>query len=154
MKKEGQAPGSLCKIELIATDLVSTMPDEPNGILLGQVQLKAGAAWQEIYFTQDSAHFVEQPNVVDGAEVYEMIVKWSVPKDNAVNLRYILTESKKRHIARLTKLNGGVLIAGKQDEGCRLMLDMRDAGKEATDKDHYIVALRLTRIKRVPHAAA
>lgn len=150
LEKTGTNVGSLCKIEIVNTKLVASMPDAYEGQVIGDITLHEGAEWENIYFTQDTAHFVEQPRQVDGAEVYELVVKWKVPKDRATALQYLLQSSHARFVARLKDVNGTTVLAGTPDEGCRMLSTMRDKGQNIRDSNHYIVELRLTRSEPSP----
>lgn len=152
MQYEGGNVGSLCKIELIDVNDIETFPEQKGGQLLGDVELKEGKEWDDIYFIQDTAQFVEVPVAVEGSEVYRMITKWNVPKDTVDNLTYLINARKERYVARLTPLTGNVLIAGTKDEGCAFVHTMRDLGTEGPDRNQYLVELNLTRAVPVTHA--
>jgi len=152
LEREGTNVGTLCKIELVDVKKVASMPDAYQGQIIAGASptLVGGAAWENIYFTQDTAHFVEATTDAQGAEVQQLLVKWKVPKDRAAAQKYFQEAAAARYVARLTDMNGTQVLAGTPAEGCRILRTMRDKGQNIRDSNHYLVELRLTRSEPAP----
>lgn len=141
LEKNGTNVGSLCRIELAAIDTVIDDADVVMGVVEAEPTFVPSTGWDEVYFTQDSAHFVERH---DG-DKHELKVVWRAPKDSAASLRFLEEVKKKRYLARITDLNETVKIAGTKEEPCAVKHVMRDHGQNARDSNHYNMELTLTR---------
>lgn len=141
LTKSGSNIGALCKIEVVDSTLVQADSVVTNGTAVTPPVLVSGAEWEELYFTEDSAHFVERR--VD--QHFQLRVVWRVPKDSAASIRYLLAIAKRRFVAKITDLNGTVRIVGTKAEPCVIRHEMRDLGQNARDSNHYNMALQLTR---------
>ncbi len=141
LEKEGTNSGSICKLEIVDVDKVSSDALTLNGVVITNVSLSAGENWEEVYFTQDSAHLVERHN----GEHHDLKVTWRSPKDSTNSISYLQTLKRRRYLARITDLNGTVKIAGTKEEPCAIKHVMRDHGQNARDSNHYNLELSLTR---------
>lgn len=142
----GYNKGGVYRIEVVAHQDVLTMPIAYKGQLLGPVVLKPGAFWRLLYSTKDTQHFVEAP--ADRAK--SMVLKFSAPKDSINSLARIYDLESQRFIVRITDMNNTVKIAGRPGEGCAITNELRDNGGNKRDKNHYTMAIRLTRGEAVP----
>lgn len=154
LKRTPGNTASLCKIEVVEVGDVESIPLIYNGRVLNQVTLKSGKSWTEIYHTTDTAHFVERPVVVNGAEAYESIVKWRVPRSHWSTLGVILPWKGKRFLARITDMNRARLLMGSIEEPCRLVHTLRDKGQNIQDSHHINLEIKLTTTEVVPYFTA
>lgn len=136
---------SICKIEIASIDDVETTPDVLNGAAIGQVVLKSGKNFDPLYFTTDTAHWVERPVVINGVEMHESIVKWRVPKDDAERIALVNRWKKMRIVAVITDLNKERVLMGSIDEPARFVHTLRDRGQAITDSNHINVEIKVTR---------
>lgn len=141
LQKQGANSGSICKLEIVDIDKVNKDALTYNGIVIDEVSLAFNEEWEEIYFTEDSAHLVERHN----GEHYDLKLTWRSPKDSADSISYLESMKRKRFIARITDLNGTVKIAGTKEEPCAIKHVMRDHGQNARDSNHYNLELSLSR---------
>jgi hypothetical protein len=146
LEKTGANIGSICKIRIMNHAEVDPMPLEHNGQLIDEVT--PAEKWQELYFTRDSAHFVEPGE----GQMSPALVKFRAPKDSPDSLATILKLERSRWIVEITDLNGFVKIAGRDDEPCAIRRELRDHGQNRRDSNHYNMVISLTRSEPVPFA--
>ena len=143
LEKVGTNIGSLCSIKVAdIRDLIYT-PDIVNGVAMGEVVFADGKTWQELYFTRDSAHWVEVTEEL--CPPFGLKVKWTVPKDSAATLGYFLKAQETRFVALLTDSNDTKTLAGTKDEPCKLGYSMRDKGQNARDSNMYTAEIQIRR---------
>lgn len=141
LEKSGTNVGSICKMRIMDCVDADPLPLEFNGKLIGEVT--PSASWQDLYFTRDSAHFAERRSG-------ELVIKFRVPKDRPDALTTILMLERKEWIVEITDLNGYVKIAGREDQGCSIMKELRDHGQNRRDSNHYNMVILLSRSEPVP----
>lgn len=141
LEKTGSNSGSICKLEITQVENIDTDALTFNGEVVQDVTLLEGKEWEDIYFTQDTAHFVERHN----GEHYELKVNWRSPKDSKASLAYLNKLKRNRYLARITDLNDVVVLAGSKEEPCSISHSLRDKGQNGRDSNHYNLELSLSR---------
>ncbi len=144
--KTGGNIGSICKMRIVDTKDVLTMPFAYKASVLTPPILKDGKVWETLKFTRDTCHFVE------GSErpYFPLSVKFRSPKDSAGSLADLHKLESTRWIVEFTDLNGAVKYAGTIEEGCAIFAELRDNGQNKRDSNHYNCVITLKRMERAP----
>jgi len=130
--------GSVCKIQIADTQNISSFPP----IMLGQAEsapVMTGAAWEDIYFTRDSAHLTIAPSINKGSRTYVSKLRFRAPKISPNSHKTLEEFSRGRYVFMVTLTNGERLLLGTKDNPIGISASLIDAGENARDSNHYIV---------------
>jgi hypothetical protein len=138
---------SICKIEVIQSAFIVKWPNFLNGIVDSDPVL-LGGDWEEIYFTEDTAHLTTREIFQDGSRMLQTDLKFRAPMIRRTNTQEISTLTKQKLVFKLTMLNGTIVLLGSLADPARLNPDLFDFGESARDSNHY--ALSVTKISKDP----
>jgi hypothetical protein len=112
-KYTGINTGKICKTEIVETNDINQMVIEADQHLC-HIGLKAGASWEDIVHTPESAQFEASDHGDDDGSkpAKQMVITFEVPKLTAARIAAIHGRQIKHLVCRFTNTEGTAFVIG------------------------------------------
>lgn len=118
LRDEKSLGGVRChKVELLAVGPHHTFPDVIQDKMTGEITPAGGEEWMDFFGQEDTFHFSESPEEVNGTTQYNSKLDCVVSKDTINRLRIIERVHREGFILRIQDNNGLFKIIGNVDRG-------------------------------------
>lgn len=150
LRPEGLNVSGQCYLDVIPVADVQSMPFPIMLNVTGDVVPKPGKVWIRINLAPPGSRLVENWELVNGEQVSDLTITGFAAKDELEKLNGLWDAKNDRWLVALTCLDGDQLIAGRPEEGCRLLTKRRDRGDDGQVLNGYSVEFTNRRFEPVP----
>lgn len=143
----------LCHLDVVDVEDVLAVPDELDGRVGDEVELKEGKTWSRIYLEDDGGLFQERWVVEGGAQHSEAVISGDVAKDRLALMPHLWRMHGRRYLVIFRTQNGDQLLMGRPETGAMAQVRSRTTGSAeamARDRNGYSITFRLARRMAVP----
>lgn len=141
----------LCHLDVVDVADVDTMPDEYDGNVVGDVELKEDKSWTRIYLDDNGGLFSDKWGLEDGAQYSEATITGAIAKDRLALMPRLWDLKGRRYLVIFTTRNGDQLLMGTPKYPATALVAERTAGDDPdSDRNEYTVEFSLTRRLPVP----
>jgi len=109
-KITGPNMGSLAKIQICLTELITSIPDPVHGVISLPVVFAAGKKWYDIYSTFETLSFSQKSVTTNQGKHYELTVEGFIP-GHCSYLEYYFSElEQKKIVIKALDTNGHTFL--------------------------------------------
>ena len=132
----GDNLGSLLELKVIRKDEIDSMPAPSDGVIYGDIELKAGKAWATWNVTRSTPrHRASSKSSMEGD--YESAnLNFMIPKDQASVRRMLELAQEDEHVVLFKDANGQQKVFGNLDNPVRFRFS-HDSGAAHSQRNAY-----------------
>lgn len=150
LRPQGLNISGQCYLDVVPVKDVQSMPFPVVMNVTTDVVLKPGKSWIRVVLAPPASRLVENWVMHNGEMFSDLSITGFAAKDDLDKLSGLWAAKNDRWLVVLTCLDGDQLIAGRPEEGCRMLVTKRDRGDNGAVVNGYSLEFTNQRAEPVP----